>query len=38
MTASSPSGFMVFHSNRMEGLRELLLSYVKERPPLAFAK
>jgi len=23
---------MVFHSNRMEGLRELLLSYVKERP------
>ena len=28
---------MVFHSNRMEGLRELLLHYVKERPlpPLA---
>ena len=25
---------MVFHSNRMEGLRELLLSYVKERPLL----
>ena len=32
MTSPSSSGFMVFHSNRMEGLRELLLSYVKERP------
>ncbi|MDP5117065.1 MAG: exodeoxyribonuclease V subunit gamma [Burkholderiaceae bacterium] len=32
MTSPAPSGFMVFHSNRMEGLRELLLSYVKERP------
>ena len=37
MTPHSPPGFMVFHSNRMEGLRELLLHYVKERPlpPLA---
>ena len=32
MTSPSSSGFMVFHSNRMEGLLELLLSYVKERP------
>ena len=32
MTSPLSSGFMVFHSNRMEGLLELLLSYVKERP------
>ena len=32
MSSSSPFGFMVFHSNRMEGLLELLLTYVKERP------
>lgn len=37
MTPHSSPGFIVFHSNRMEGLRELLLHYVKERPlpPLA---
>ncbi len=32
MTSPLPSGFMVFHSNRMEGLLELLLTYVKDRP------
>ena len=37
MTQGKTSGFMVFHSNRMEGLRDLLVQYVKDRPlpPLA---
>ena len=37
MTTSSPAGFMVLHSNRMEGLRDLLVQFVKDNPlpPLA---
>jgi len=37
MNAPRPPGFMVLHSNRMEGLRDLLVQYVKDDPlpPLA---
>jgi exodeoxyribonuclease V gamma subunit len=37
MTTSRAPGFMVFHSNRMEGLRDLLVQFVKKNPlpPLA---
>ncbi len=37
MTAPSRTGFMVLHSNRMEGLRDLLVSHVQNNPlpPLA---
>ena len=32
MTSPTASGFMVFHSNRMEGLLEILLNFVQDRP------
>ena len=37
MTTPRPPGFMVLHSNRMEGLRDLLVQHVKDNPlpPLA---
>jgi hypothetical protein len=38
MSSSSPFGFMVFHSNRMEGLLELLLTYVTRATAVAFTK
>ena len=37
MTTPSSNGFMVLHSNRLEGLRELMVAYMQRNPlpPLA---
>lgn len=32
MTSPLPPGFMVLHSNRLEGLRDLLVQFVREHP------